>query len=187
MMLILTGEKGCGKSMLLKDILTANPGGAQGFLSLKTLKNGIVSGISLLILPSLETLPMATTTPMATAYSTRRFYFYPGTFDKVNGHFCNITKNLPFVFDEFGILEMEKAGHYPIFKTLTDPPASSMLLVVRKNLLESFLSSHAGPLNGEILDMDCQGTQAIRDRIASFLSEHALLTGESRLRHPGPK
>lgn len=187
MMLILTGEKGCGKSLLLKDIIISNPGSFQGFLSLKTMENGIVTGISLLILPSLETLPMATTTPMETEYSTRRFYFYPGVFDKVNRHFRNITKNLPFVFDEFGILEMEKAGHYPIFETLADTHASSGLLVVRKNLLESFLSSRAGPLNYEILDMDCQGTQAIRDRIASFLAEHTLLPGESRLRLSGPK
>lgn len=187
MMLILTGEKGCGKSMLLKDIMVSNPAGVQGFLSLKALENGTVTGISLLILPSLETLPMATTTPMDTAYSTRRFYFYPGVFDKVNGHFRNISKSLPFVFDEFGILEMEKGGHYPIFETLAVTHASSMLLVVRKNLLESFLSSHAGPLIYEILDMDCQGKQGVRDRIASFLAEHALLPGERSLLPPGPK
>ena len=55
------GPSGCGKTSLIRDLLCAYDIRAQGFLGLKEITGGKVTGISLLILPKQKKFPAATT------------------------------------------------------------------------------------------------------------------------------
>jgi len=169
MMLILTGEKGCGKTCLLNDLLLAHDIRAQGFLSLKDIRNGEVNGISLIILPERRTFPMATISPIIAAEKTSRYYFYPKVFSLVNRHFHHIIEDLPFIFDEFGFLEMYQKGHFPIFEMLKKIRHKT-LLVVRKTLAEDFISSYCADISYSMVVMGKCSKEHAAQRILDFLS-----------------
>lgn len=168
MMLILTGEKGSGKTTLIRNILLEHKITAQGFLSVKEMQDGRITGISLLILPENRTMPMAVTTAITTDMFTGRYYFYPGVFDRVNNHFRSIKHKAPFIFDEFGILEMEGKGHYPIFSTVLQS-AHSSLIVVRKELVNDLLSILGDSCQYRVADMSSLDLPAIRSQVTAFL------------------
>jgi len=153
MMLILTGNKGCGKSLLLKGLIADNDVSVQGFLSLKRFTGPDVTGIELLLFPDRKIIPMATTTPITTEASTSRFYFYPDVFSRVNMHFNKLSQDRCFVFDEFGLLEMKREGHYPIFEQLIKSGNKS-LIVVRSLLLDDFLSSFCLDIQHAVIDLE---------------------------------
>ncbi|GEM_PF-1651435 len=169
-MLILTGERGCGKSLLLKEIILGHSVPAQGFLSLKEVNDGIVTGIHLLLLPDQEVVPMATTTPITTEASTSRFYFYPDVFPRVNSCFERLDEDLPFVFDEFGILEMRQKGHYPIFEEL-QRSSHKTLMVVRLEILDDFMSVFCPHAHYEVLDLTTLDRTHIARSILDFLTD----------------
>ncbi len=169
MMLVLSGEKGRGKTSLLKELFIGLDIPVQGFLSLKEVSAGTVTGISLLILPEHRSVPMATTSPIATQVSTGRFYFYPQVFDLVNTHFQEITPDLPFVFDEFGPLEMEKKGHYPIFASLEKTRHRS-ILVVRSELLADFLGSLSRDIDHVLIDLEKCARREALEGIRAFIA-----------------
>jgi nucleoside-triphosphatase THEP1 len=174
MMLILTGEKERGKSSLLRDLIVESGISAQGFISLKEVSNGKVTGISLLILPEKRSFPMATTTPLITSERTTRFFFYPGVFDLVNRHFHHIKPHLPFVFDEFGSLEMSKKGHYPVFELLKKSQHPT-LMIVRNNIMDNFLSMYCKDVRYTIMDMNKYTQANLHKSILAFLKGEALL------------
>jgi len=153
MVLILSGEKGCGKTSLVKRLLEEYSLQAQGFLSLKDYGNGEPRGISLLVLPQKKPFPVATTSPIATQEKTSRFYFYPRVFDLVNRHFHRIIPDMPFVFDEFGSLEMEGKGYFPIF-ALLKKISQTTLMIVKGPLLERFISSHCRDMNYSVININ---------------------------------
>ncbi|MBN2299188.1 MAG: hypothetical protein JXM72_11365 [Deltaproteobacteria bacterium] len=169
MMLILTGEKGCGKTFLIRDLVFAHNIRVQGFLSLKEITDGEVTGISLLILPKQKMFPLATTSPIKTTEKTSRFYFYPKIIHLVNRHFHHIKKGLPFVFDEFGFLEMYQKGHFPIFENLIQNRHKT-LMIVRRNLLDDFLSSYCRDINFSVVDMGKCDRQYAQNSILAFLN-----------------
>lgn len=169
MMLILTGEKGCGKSLLLKKVILEHNLSVQGFLSLKELSAGIVTGIHLLLLPDQKVVPMATTTPIKTDSNTSRFYFYPNVFSRINSQFERLDANLPFVFDEFGLLEMHQEGHYPIFENVKGS-SHKTLIVVRLEILTDFISSFCPHAHHEVLDMATLDREHISRKILDFLT-----------------
>ena len=168
-MLILTGERGCGKSLLLKEVILGHNIPVQGFLSLKELTDGIVTGIHLLLLPDQELVPMATTTPITTEANTSRFYFYPDVFSRINSQFERLDPALPFVLDEFGLLEMHQKGHYPIFENLKRS-SHKTLLVVRLEILDDFISAFCPHDHYEVLDMATVDREQISQKILNFLA-----------------
>lgn len=168
-MLILSGNIGCGKSLLLKEIILDNNTPVQGFLSLKELTDGVVTGISLLLLPDREIVPMATTTPIETESNTTRFYFYPNVFSRINNHFETLDKDLPFVFDEFGLLEMNRKGHFPIFDNLMKS-SHRTLMVVRSEILDDFISAFCINTRYDVLDMTVTDRNDAVKNILAFLS-----------------
>ena len=170
MMLVLSGEKGCGKTTLLRDLLTDHHVRAQGFLSVKDILDGVVKGISLITLPEHRVLPMATTTPMMTDVSTGKYYFYPGIFELINRHFQRIRPNLPFIFDEFGPLEMQQKGHYPVFSCL-QKHAEHTLVVVRSDLREIFLDKFCVAFPVIQMDLDLEDSGAVRACVLAFLNK----------------
>ena len=170
MMLILTGNRGCGKSLLLKELIVEHRITVQGFLSLKELTDNVVTGIHLLLLPEQTIVPMATTTPIETLASTSKFYFYPDVFSRINTHFERLNPDLAFVFDEFGLLEMRRKGHYPIFENLKKSSVKT-LLVVRKEIIDDFISSFCPTISYEVLDMESLGRKDTSLRILDFLSD----------------
>jgi len=153
MVLILSGEKGCGKTSLVKRLIEEYALQVQGFLSLKDYGNGEPAGISLLVLPQKKPFPMATTSPIATKEKTSRFYFYPRVFDLVNRHFHRIIPDMPFIFDEFGPLEMGGGGHFPLFDQLKKI-SHKTLTIVRSPLLERFISSHCMDMNYSVININ---------------------------------
>ncbi len=153
MVLILSGEKGCGKTSLVRRLIEEYSLHAQGFLSLKEYCNGEPTGISLRILPQNKPFPMATTSPIVTQEKTSTFYYYPRVFDLVNRHFHRIIPDIPFVFDEFGSLEMEGGGHYPIF-ALLKTISQTTLMIVKGPLLERFISSHCRDMNYSVININ---------------------------------
>jgi len=167
-MLILTGEKGSGKTTLVKNLLEEHRIAAQGFLSVKEMQGGEVTGISLLILPEHTSIPMATTTPLSTDTFTKRFYFYPGVFDRVNSHFRSIRRKCPFIFDEFGLLEREEKGHYPVFGSLLKSSHPS-LIVVRSELTDDLVSFLGGSCPYRIVDMADPDPAAVRRQVLALL------------------
>jgi len=164
MMLILTGEKECGKTTLLDEVCSGNETKVQGFLSMKNVDNGEVTGISLKILPAGRIFPMATTTPIITKHATSKFYFYTNAFKLVNRHFKRIIKDIPFIFDEFGRLEMRQEGHFCLFEELIET-GQPLLVVIRKELLSDFKAAYAQDLDHEILDLDIEERADIINRI----------------------
>ncbi len=172
MILVLTGEKGAGKTTLLRKVISEKKIAAQGFLSLKVMDQGVVTGISLLVLPGNELVPMAVTTPMKTEVHTKRFYFNPGVFDRMNDRFRAIRPDLPFVFDEFGILERDGGGHYPVFRALLES-SNPALIVVRRELTDDLVSRLGGACPYRVVeftDRDPPGTMSV---IAGFLLDPA--------------
>lgn len=174
MMLILTGEKGCGKSSLLRDLIIESGIRAQGFISLKEVSNGKIKGISLMILPEKRSFPMATTTPIITNERTSRFFFFPRCFDLVNRHFHYIKPHLPFVFDEFGSLEMCKKGHYPVFELLKKSQHPTLMLV-RNNIVDNFISRYCKDVRYTIMDMNKYTIPSLNKNIIAFLKGETLL------------
>jgi nucleoside-triphosphatase THEP1 len=168
MMLILTGEKGAGKTTLIRNLISEHAIASQGFLSVKEMEGGAITGISLLILPERKLMPMATTTPRVTDTFTKRFYFYPGVFDRVNRHFQDIRPECPFIFDEFGLLEREGKGHYPVFSTLMRS-AHPSLIVVRSELTNDLLSLFNDPSRYRTVDMTTLDMTTVRSRVVTFL------------------
>ena len=177
MMLILTGKKGCGKTCLLNELLLAHDIiHVQGFLGMKEVHDNEVNGISLLILPERRIFPMATTSPIITTEKTSRFYFYPKVFALVNRHFHHVKPDLPFIFDEFGFLEMYQKGHFPVFEMLIKTRHKT-LMVVRKTLVNDFVSSYCTDISYYIVDMGKCSKQHASKSILDFL------TGQPRLNH----
>ncbi|MFY9398754.1 MAG: nucleoside-triphosphatase [Desulfomonilia bacterium] len=170
MILVLTGEKGSGKTTLLKRLVTGQGMEVQGFLSLKEMENGRITGISLMLLPEQELVPMATTTPIPTNECTKRFYFHPGVFERINSRFRKLKPGSPFIFDEFGLLEMEGRGHYPVFLELL---AASLpaLVVVRSELAEGLCSLlDRASQEYRSVSLDREGPQEALRQVAEFLS-----------------
>ena len=175
-MMIMTGKKGCGKTSLINDLLLRHDIRVQGFLSLKEVHDNEVTGISLLILPERKVFPMATTSPIVTTEKTSRFYFYPRVITLVNRHFRRAIEDLPFIFDEFGFLEMHQKGHFPIFEMLVKTRQKT-LLVIRKTLVHDFVSSFCADISYSIMDMGKCSEKITSQRILDFL------TGQSGLNH----
>lgn len=170
MILVLTGDKGSGKTTLLKRLVTGQGMEIQGFLSLKEMEHGQITGISLMLLPEQELVPMATTTPIPTDMCTKRFSFYPGVFEKVNSRFREPRPGPPFVFDEFGLLEREGGGHYPVFRGLL--AASHPALVVVRSELAGELCAllDSGSQEYRVVSLDQDGPQEALRLVAEFLS-----------------
>lgn len=168
MMMILTGAKGCGKTSLINDLLLRHGIRVQGFLSLKEIHDNKVTGITLLILPERKMFPMATTSPIITTEKTSSFYFYPKVFALVNRHFHHITEGLPFIFDEFGFLEMHHKGHFPVFERLIKANHKS-LVVVRKTLANEFASSFCSDITHSVMDMKKHTQKNLQKDILGFL------------------
>ncbi|HOO46593.1 MAG TPA: hypothetical protein PLM29_10215 [Deltaproteobacteria bacterium] len=168
-MMILTGSKGCGKSLLLKGLIEDHDVSARGFLSLKRFSGPDMTGIDLLLFPEKKIIPMATTTLIPTEQSTSRFSFYPDVFSRVNMHFCSIPHDLPFILDEFGILEMDRRGHYPIFDHLIKSGHTS-LIVVRRELFEGFLSTFGRDMELSVVDLETCGKKVAAKSIQGFLA-----------------
>ncbi|HHO77119.1 MAG TPA: hypothetical protein ENN05_11940 [Deltaproteobacteria bacterium] len=169
MMLIFTGNKGCGKTLFLKGLIADHKIHAQGFLSVKKFSGTDITGIDLLLLPEQKSLPMATTTPISTESSTFRFYFYPDVFSRVNMHFHKISQDLPFVFDEFGLLEMDHRGHYLIFEHL-ERYGHKSLIVVRRDLVEGFISTFCNDIQHSVVDLETCGRLDASTTVLDFLN-----------------
>ena len=168
MLYILSGEKDCGKTSIVSKLIEEHGIAVQGFLSHQEKCNGKITGISLLVFPGRRPFPMATTYPIRTKERTSRFYFYPRVFDLVNRHFHKIIPDLPFIFDEFGSLEMGKRGHYPIF-SLLKKIRQKTLMIVRNSLLESFISMYCGNINYSVLNVDDCSKRYASKSILDFL------------------
>lgn len=167
----MSGEKGCGKTSIMRRMIEEHRIQVQGFLSLKEHCNGKLTGISLLVLPGQRFFPMATTSPIRTQETTSRFYFYPRAFDLVNRHFHRIIPDLPFVFDEFGSLEMGKRGHYPIFAHLKKIRQKT-LMIVRNTLLERFISMYCTDTSYSVLNIDdCPHMYASQSILDFFIDQ----------------
>jgi nucleoside-triphosphatase THEP1 len=168
-MYIVAGEKGCGKTSLLKALVLEHNLSVQGFLSIKELSAGIVTGIHLLLFPEQKIIPMATTTPITTNSRTKYFYFYPKVFSFVNRHFERIHNDLAFIFDEFGVLEMDQKGHFPIFEHLKKTNHRT-LVVVRAGLLDDFVSTFCMDTDYTVLNIKKSETGLSSQNILDFLS-----------------
>lgn len=168
MTLILTGKKGSGKTTLIRKIISESRTTVQGFLSVKEMGEGGITGISLLILPEYELVPMASTTPMETDVFTGRFYFYPGAFKRVNRRFRTLRPGLPFIFDEFGLLEREQKGHYPVFTALLSSRHPA-LIVVRDELAYDLATFFGGTSQYRMIRMGSADRDEIGGQVAAYL------------------
>ncbi len=175
-LLILTGSIGRGKTTLLKEVIDEGHLQVQGFLSLKDFSRPHAVGITLLVLPQGKSIPMgishAPTPPEALKreLSTSRFAFHDGAFARVDALFEVIREDLPFVFDEFGKLELRGQGHLGLYQRLMDR-AHPTLLVVRKELLDIFASRCGQGLDYAICDLDTQSEAAVARCIRCFLQD----------------
>jgi nucleoside-triphosphatase THEP1 len=167
-MLILTGSRGCGKTTLLQRIILDDNLAVQGFLSLKIVKDGVPVGIKLLTLPEGEEIFMATATPKRTELSTGHYAFETGTFQLIEKRFALLNNSLPFILDEFGLLEMRGLGHYPLFQRLA-AVRLKMLVVVRRDLLAEFMIRYTIAADTVVLDVE-QGDKDIKKRVCEYLS-----------------
>lgn len=143
-MLILTGAIGCGKTTLLKRLILGNNLAVQGFLSLKMVEDGAIVGIKLLTLPERDEIFMGISTPdRSKPLSTGHYAFEDDVFQRIDARFATVDPNLPFVLDEFGRLEMRGLAHFDLFQKVK-AAGLRLLVVVRKDLLNTFLERHAG-------------------------------------------
>lgn len=167
-MLILTGGRGCGKTTLLKRIILDNNLKVQGFLSLKIVEDGIPVGIRILTLPECEEIFMATATRRNSELSTGYYAFEKETFKRLDERFQIFDSRLPFILDEFGLLEMKGLGHYELFKRLVSARLK-MLVVVRSDLLDEFVNRYAISEETAVLDVE-QGNKDMNKRLYEYLS-----------------
>jgi len=158
-MLLLTGQPDSGKTTLLRSLIGHYP--VQGFLSCKVFDGATLSRLELMLLPAGPLLPVAETTPFATELQTGRFYFHVQTFKEVAQHFSAPIADVPFIFDEFGLLELEGEGHAALFEHL---PQEKLLVVVRSDLVAEFCQRYAV---SQLLDIGDQSTAA---KLAEWLS-----------------
>lgn len=179
-LVILTGLRGCGKTSLLKNLIERHDLNVQGFLSCKEFSGSLMTGINLVVLPGKTSMPMATTTPFSTPVSTGRFYFFAETFGLIERHFNTIRPKIPFIFDEFGQLEMRQEGHYPLFQKLIEKN-HPLLLVVRKEMLEEFLATLPQETLFVIFDMNEMIHQDINSNILEFLENSASLCATNKI------
>lgn len=155
-MLILTGAIGCGKTTLLKRLIQENNLAVQGFLSLKIVEHGVPVGIKLLTLPERDEIFMGISTPdRSKLLSTGHYAFEDDVFQRIDARFVTLDPNLPFVLDEFGRLEMRGLAHFDLFQKVK-AAGLRLLVVVRKDLLNTFLERHAGA-DAEVLDVESGG------------------------------
>ncbi|HPW69168.1 MAG: nucleoside-triphosphatase [Desulfomonilia bacterium] len=167
-MLILSGGIGCGKTTLLKRVILDNSLAVQGFLSLKIVEQGVVTGIKVLTLPWREEMFMATATSERTKLSTGRYAFRPETFQRIDERFERFDRCLPFVFDEFGILEMRGRAHFALFQRLA-AARMKMLVVVRSELIEEFTGRYSPDHAMEVVDLERDANAA--HRIMQYLQQ----------------
>lgn len=167
-MLILTGSIGCGKTTLLKRIIMDNNLAVQGFLSLKIVEQGAVVGIKILTLPWREKIFMAAATPERTQLSTGHYAFRPETFRRIDECFEDFDRSLPFVFDEFGRLEMRGQAHFALFERLAAARVK-MLVVVRSELMAAFTGRFYPGHAMEIVDLERDAHAA--HRVLQYLQQ----------------
>lgn len=152
-MLIVTGNKGCGKTTLLKRLIIDNALKVQGFLSLKIVEHGVVKGIKILTLPRQEEMFMAVATSESTELSTGCYAFEPEAFQRIDELFAHPDSNMPFVFDEFGKLEMKGRAHFSLFQRLLAARVK-MLVVVRSNLMQEFTERFSPGPALQVIDLE---------------------------------
>ena len=75
---------------------------------------------------------------------------------------------LPFILDEFGLLEMQGLGHYALFQRLA-AARLKMLVVVRRDLLAEFMIRYTIAADTVVLDVE-QGNKDIKKRVCEYLS-----------------
>lgn len=120
MITIVTGEKDSGKSSYLQNWYTTDPVGC-GILSQKVIRNNLVAGYDMLLLPSLVKMPLCRTPNHLEDLQTTdtitqgRFTFSASTFQEA------ISQTMPlllcsdtFWLDEIGQLELNNAGYAPL-------------------------------------------------------------------------
>lgn len=168
LMMILTGNRGCGKTTLLKRIIMENNLAVQGFLSLKIVEDGVPVGIRILTLPEREEIFMATATRRKSGLSTGYYSFEKEAFQRLDERFALFDNNLPFILDEFGLLEMKGLGHYNLFKRLVSSRLK-MLVVVRSDLLDEFVSRYAISKNMILIDVE-KDNKDIKKLVHEYLS-----------------
>lgn len=161
-MLVLTGDIGCGKTTWCAAFARQHP--LQGFLSLKTFVDDEETGIRLRLLPTGEELFMASTAPFAGGEQTGRFWFAPETFQRVNR--LPLSPDRPFLFDEFGRLEMKARGHWGLFGRLLESELP-LLVVVRRNLLDEFVDRFAPEV---VADFQALSTAELEQLVRGYLS-----------------
>ncbi|MEN6475070.1 MAG: nucleoside-triphosphatase [Syntrophaceae bacterium] len=168
-MLILTGERGCGKTTFLQRLILEGDLAVQGFLSLKIVENGVPVGIRLLTLPWREEIFMGVATPDRTKpLSTGHYAFESEAFDRVDERFKSFDAGLPFVLDEFGRLEMKGLGHFNLFQKLV-AAGLKLLVVVRRDLLDQFLERYAASSDTVVLDLE-SGDEGLERRVYDYLA-----------------
>ncbi len=157
-MVVLTGARDSGKTTLLKSLAVHT----QGFLGLKTMADGKITSLELMLLPGGRIIPLAKTEPFPTEIRTGRFYFYEEAFGEIDRHF-RILSGMPFIFDEFGPLEMAGQGHWPLFERL---PKERLLVVVRPEMVPDFCGRFWVE---QVLDVSDSATPArLRAWLSSF-------------------
>lgn len=120
MITIVTGEKDSGKSSYLQNWYTKSPEGC-GILSQKVIRNDLVAGYDMLLLPSLVRVPLCRTSNYLNDLQTLdtttqgRFTFSASTFQEA------ISQTMPlllcadtFWLDEIGQLELNNQGYAPL-------------------------------------------------------------------------
>ncbi|MFP4302405.1 MAG: hypothetical protein ACLFPW_10995 [Spirochaetaceae bacterium] len=144
MLRLVSGHRNGGKSGYLREL--AHLTGATGFLSPKVLGARGHLGYDLLALPGGERRPLVRLSPLGPEwFRFRRFFFDQGAFDWALERARELVArgDGPLILDEFGPLEAERRGFYPVLTLFLE--TGRKLTVSCRPSLAAYLGEIAPP------------------------------------------
>ena len=147
-MIILTGPVHSGKTSLLKSIakeLTEHGIPVHGFLSESVWDKDQAVGYNLYNLQNKRSSPFIRKEGEDEWEKIGSFFFLPSGLAEAKRILTNFSPSKWLFVDEIGPLELSEKGLWPAFKhTLTAPP-QKILCVVRRQILDNFLTKIEHP------------------------------------------
>jgi nucleoside-triphosphatase THEP1 len=156
-LIAITGEKGKGKSTLIRyllDELKNKSFEIEGFLSLPLIENNELMGFNLLQLHTNKIIPLARIN-LESSIQTKRFGFYNDAFNSQFEiiHSNNKSKKILFL-DEIGILELKDLGWHNLVLDIKSQSYKGVVLVIRKSSFYELTKKYK--FNYDLLvDLDC--------------------------------